>query len=171
MEAFFRTHKYLVEHLEGTIPRLLMQQINWENRLIGLKGTRGVGKTTFLLQYAKEHHNTNNKECLYVNLNHFYFTNNTIIDFAYQFVMQGGKVLLLDQIFKYSYWEEELKYCIENFPDLKIIFTVSTVMEFSREHTSLAEYLEVYNIRGFSFREFLNTVLKKISEPIHYKRF
>lgn len=161
MEAFFRTHKYLIEHLDGTIPRLLMQQINWKNRLIGLKGTRGVGKTTFLLQYAKEYHDNDNNECLYVNLNHFYFTNNTIIDFVYDFVSLGGKVLLLDQIFKYNNWEKELKYCMGNFKDLQIIFTVSTVMEFSHEHTSLSEYLEIYNIRGFSFREFLNIVLKK----------
>ena len=55
MEAFFRTHTYLVEHLEAPVRRVLMDQINWEDRLIGIKGTRGVGKTTFLLQYAKEH--------------------------------------------------------------------------------------------------------------------
>ena len=53
MEAFFRTHTYLVEHLEAPVRRVLMDQINWEDRLIGIKGTRGVGKTTFLLQYAK----------------------------------------------------------------------------------------------------------------------
>ena len=90
MESFFRTHKYLVEHLfEDATPRLLMQQIDWSRRLIGIKGARGVGKTTFLLQYAKEFFELDKRDCLYINMNQFYFTVRTIFSFAKEFVEKG----------------------------------------------------------------------------------
>ena len=75
-----------------------MDEINWEDRLIGVKGSRGVGKTTFLLDYAREYFGADNKECLYINLNHFYFTERTLVDFAAEFRAKGGKVLLIDQV-------------------------------------------------------------------------
>ena len=87
-----------------------MDEINWNDRLIGIKGSRGVGKTTFLLDYAREYFGADNKKCLYVNLNHFYFTARTLIDFADEFQRNGGEVLLIDQVFKYSDWSKELRY-------------------------------------------------------------
>ena len=73
MDAFFKTHAYLVEHTNAPVRRALMDEINWDDRMIGIKGTRGIGKTTFLLQYAKEHFNVADKKCLYINMNNFYF--------------------------------------------------------------------------------------------------
>ena len=73
MEAFYRTHAYLVEHTNAPVRRDLMDEINWNDRLIGIKGTRGVGKTTFLLQYAKEKFGTD-RSCLFINMNNFYFS-------------------------------------------------------------------------------------------------
>ena len=72
METFYRTHAYLVEHTNAPVRRDLMDEINWSDRLIGIKGTRGVGKTTFLLQYAKEKFGTD-RSCLFINMNNFYF--------------------------------------------------------------------------------------------------
>ena len=69
MDAFFRTHAYLVEHNHAPVHRILMDEIDWDNRMIGIKGTRGVGKTTFLLQYAKENFGPNDRQCLYINMN------------------------------------------------------------------------------------------------------
>ena len=71
MDAFFRTHTYLVEHVYAPVRRRLMDEIDWNDRLIGIKGTRGVGKTTFLLQYAKEYYGSTDRQCLYVNMNNF----------------------------------------------------------------------------------------------------
>lgn len=160
MESFFRTHKYLVEHLGNPIDRLLMHQVDWSGRLIGIKGTRGVGKTTFLLQYAKEYFEIEKRDCLYINLNHFYFTVRTIYSFAKEFAENGGKTLLLDQIFKYPEWSKELRMCYEHIPGLKIVFTGSTVMKLG-ENEDLASIVDVYNLRGFSYREFLNILLGK----------
>ena len=74
MESFYRTHSYLVEHLGNPVRRELMREIDWSHRLIGIKGSRGVGKTTFLLQYAREYFSLNDRTCLYINLNNLYFT-------------------------------------------------------------------------------------------------
>ena len=156
MEAFFKTHKYLVEHLYSPVRRGLMDEIDWNDRLIGIKGSRGVGKTTFLLDYAREHFGADNKECLYINLNHFYFTERTLVDFASEFRAKGGKVLLIDQVFKYSGWSKELRYCYDNFTDLKIIFSGSSVMRLKEENPDLSGKVVSYNLRGFSFREFFN---------------
>jgi predicted AAA+ superfamily ATPase len=156
VEAFYRTHKYLVEHLYSPVRRGLMDEINWNDRLIGIKGSRGVGKTTFLLDYAREYYGAENKECLYINLNHFYFTERTLIDFAAEFKAKGGKVLLLDQVFKYPGWSKELRYCYDHFKDLKIVFTGSSVMRLKEENPDLSGRVVSYNLRGFSFREFLN---------------
>ena len=155
LDAFFRTHKYLVEHTDTPVHRLLMDEIDWEQRLIGIKGSRGVGKTTFLLSYAKQNFGTD-KSCLYVNLNNFYFTEISLIDFADKFRHQGGKVLLLDQIFKYPDWSKELRYCYDHFPDLKIVFTGSSIMRLKEENPDLQGCVASYILRGFSFREFLN---------------
>ena len=138
------------------VRRGLMDEIDWNDRLIGIKGSRGVGKTTFLLDYAREHFGADNKECLYINLNHFYFTERTLVDFASEFRAKGGKVLLIDQVFKYSGWSKELRYCYDNFTDLKIIFSGSSVMRLKEENPDLSGKVVSYNLRGFSFREFFN---------------
>ena len=160
MESFYRTHNYLLNHVQSPVRRELMDEINWDDRLIGIKGTRGVGKTTFLLQYAKEHFGSDNRECLYMNLNQFCFTTNRIVDFAYDFHLKGGKVLLLDQVFKYPNWSEELKECYDRFPDLRVVFTGSSVMRLKEDNPDLSDKVQSYNLRGFSFREYLNLMAK-----------
>ena len=137
-----------------------MDEINWDDRLIGIKGTRGVGKTVFLLDYARDFFGKNNKECLYINLNHFYFAEHTLMDFVAEFRAKGGKVLLIDQVFKYPNWSKELRYCYDNYPDIKIVFSGSSVMRLKEENPDLVNCVESYNLRGFSFREYLNLMTK-----------
>lgn len=156
MESFFRTHTNLVEHTKAPVRRTLMDEIDWNDRLIGIKGSRGVGKTTFLLQYAQENFESTDRSCLYINMNNFYFQGCGIDEFAASFVQNGGKVLLIDQVFKQPNWSTELRRCYDNFPDLKIIFTGSSVMRLKEENPELNGIVNSYNLRGFSFREFLN---------------
>ncbi len=155
MESFFRTHDYLIEHLQASVRRDLMDEIDWSQRMIGIKGTRGVGKTTFLLQYAKEKFGRD-RSCLYINMNNFYFQGRGIAEFAGEFHRIGGKVLLIDQVFKHPDWSSELRKCYDLYPDLKIIFTGSSVMRLKEENPELNGIVSSYNLRGFSFREFLN---------------
>lgn len=156
MEAFFKTHAYLVEHTNAPVRRALMDEIDWGSRMIGIKGTRGVGKTTFLLQYAKEHFSVDDRKCLYVNMNNFYFQGRGIADFAADFYRQGGRTLLIDQVFKQPNWKSELRKCYDDIPELKIVFTGSSVMRLKEESSELSDIVDSYNLRGFSFREFLN---------------
>lgn len=165
MESFYRTHAYLVEHVGVLLRRNLMDEIDWRDRLIGIKGTRGVGKTLFLLQYAKENFGVNDKSCLYVNMNNFYFQGRGIADFAGEFIKYGGKVLLIDQVFKQPDWSKELRKCYDIYPELKIIFTGSSVMRLKEENIELSGIVSSYELRGFSFREFLNIMTSNSFKP------
>ena len=165
MEAFFRTHAYLVEHTNAPVRRGLMDEINWNDRLIGIKGTRGVGKTTFLLQYAKENFRCDDRQCLYINMNNFYFQGRGIADFAGEFYRTGGRVLLIDQVFKQPTWSSELRKCYDLYPALKIVFTGSSVMRLKEENPELNQIVKSYNLRGFSFREFINLMTGNDFKP------
>ena len=156
MEAFFRTHRYLVDHVNAPVRRSLMDEIDWSQRMIGIKGTRGIGKTTFLLQYAREKFDVGDKQCLYINMNNFYFQGRGIADFAGEFYHRGGRVLLIDQVFKQNNWSQELRKCYDLYPGLKIVFTGSSVMRLKDENPELNGIVKSYNLRGFSFREFIN---------------
>ena len=156
MESFYKTHKQLVENIQSPVRRLLVDEIDWTKRLIGIKGSRGVGKTTFLLQYAKERYGAINRLCLYVNFNNFYFAGHSLKEFAEKFYDKGGRTLLLDQMFKYEDWSKELRYCYDTFPELQIIFTGSSVMRLMEDNEDLQQIVTPYNLRGFSFREYLN---------------
>ncbi|EFL45186.1 hypothetical protein HMPREF9296_1823 [Prevotella disiens FB035-09AN] len=169
MDAFFRTHIYLVEHNHAPIRRMLMDEINWNDRMIGIKGTRGVGKTTFLLQYAKENFDARDRQCLYINMNNFYFQGRGIADFAGDFYRGGGKVLLIDQVFKQPEWSSELRKCYDQYPELKIVFTGSSVMRLKEENPELNGIVKSYNLSGFSFREFLNYMTGNNFKPYTFE--
>ena len=176
LASFFRIHDYLVDHASMPIRRLLMDEINWEDRLIAIKGGRGVGKTDFLLSRVKEieeeWRNTPEPEykgrskkhksikdirpCLYVSLNDFFFTEHSIVELASVFAKSGGKYLFLDQIFKYPNWSRELKRCYKKFEELHIIFCATPVMPIDEDNNDLRDIVKTYNLRGFSFREYLN---------------
>ena len=162
LEAFYKTHDYLVEHVQVPARRVLMDEINWNDRLIAIKGGRGVGKTDFLLNYLKEQRRINpeaSKHTLYVNFNDFYFTEHSLIDFAGKFVAAGGRTLVIDQAFKYPNWSRELGQCFYRYPTLQIIFVASSVMRLIEDNHDIGNIVHPYNLRGFSFREYLNITL------------
>ena len=176
LDAFFRIHDFLVEHSFMPIRRQLMDEINWEDRLIAIKGGRGVGKTDFLLSRVKEIETEWNRRveedgigkrkrrkdakvirpCLYVSLNDFYFTDHTIVELASKFVRSGGQYLFLDQLFKYPNWSKELRRCYNKYPTLHVVFCATPVMPIDEDNNVLADIVKTYNLRGFSFREYLN---------------
>ena len=155
MQNLVNIHNTLLEQSQKTIRRELLDEINWDDRIIGIKGFRGVGKTTFLIEIVREKY-LNDKTCLYVNLNNFYFTKRKIISFADEFYKTGGKTLILDQIHKYPDWATELKSCYDSFPDLKIIFSASPVLRVLEGNNELKNIAKVYHLEGLSFREYIN---------------
>ncbi len=155
MDFFQNTHKTLLSSTRKTIKRELKKDIDWSERLICIKGFRGVGKTTFLLDYIREQFPDDNS-VLYINLNNFYFTKRKISSFADEFAKKGGKVLLLDQIQKYPEWSSDLRKCMDEIPDLKIIFSSSPVLRIAEGNPDLQGIAKIYHLEGLSFREFLN---------------
>ncbi len=155
MENFFEAHKVLVEASTDLINRELYDDIDWSHRLIGIKGFRGVGKTTFLLDYIRKNYG-DSRDCLYVNLNDFYFAKRRIFSFADEFYKRGGKVLVLDQIHKYEEWSKDLRQCYDELPGLKIIFSSSPVLRILDPKNDLKDIASIYHLEGLSFREFLN---------------
>lgn len=155
MENFFEAHKILVEASSDLINRDLYDEIDWSKRLIGIKGFRGVGKTTFLLDYIRRNYG-NSRDCLYVNLNDFYFAKRRIFSFADEFYKRGGKVLVLDQIHKYEEWSKDLKQCYDELPGLKIVFSSSAVLRILDGNAELKDIANIFHLEGLSFREFLN---------------
>ena len=139
LKPFFRIHDYLVAHAKMPIRRQLMDEINWDDRLIAIKGGRGVGKTDFLLSRAKEietewknlpvpltkkgrpskrKSQRDVRPCLFVSMNDFYFTKHTLMELASAFAQKGGRYLFIDQLFKYPNWSRELKRCYSKFKNL-----------------------------------------------------
>jgi predicted AAA+ superfamily ATPase len=128
--------------------------IDWNNRLIGIKGSRGVGKTTLLLQYIKL--NNLKEKAIYISLDDLYFTDNKLIDFADSFAKKGGEYIFIDEVHFYKNWSQEIKLIYDRFPNLKIVFTGSSILQLNIGKSDLSRRAVINELRGFSFREFLN---------------
>tara|TARA_R110002096_G_scaffold293741_1_gene488105 strand:- start:7727 stop:8920 length:1194 start_codon:yes stop_codon:yes gene_type:complete len=164
MEDFLALQEQFLENISHK-QRYLLKEIDWSNRLIGIKGARGAGKTTLLLQYIK-YKLDKEAESLYVSLDNLYFLENTLVSLAQEFVLQGGTHLFLDEVHKYPNWSRELKLIYDQFPKLKTVFTSSSILEIYKGESDLSRRVVTYNLKELSFREFLyfekNIVLPKI---------
>lgn len=134
--------------------RDFVQEIDWNNRLIGIKGARGVGKTTLILQYIKKNYSSTDA-VLYASLDHLYFLENNLYSLAEKFYQKGGKLLALDEVHRYPNWSNEIKNIYDDFPDLKIIFTGSSLLQIHKSKADLSRRAVIYNMPGLSFREYL----------------
>lgn len=144
--------------------RSLYDSINLTNQLIAIKGARGTGKTTLLLQLAKKNRL---EEVLYIALDDLFFSENSLYSLAEKFVKIGGKVLLLDEVHKYPNWSRELKLIYDDFSELKVIFTTSSIQDINKGESDLSGRAVTYNLPELSFREYLS-LYKKIEFPILY---
>lgn len=155
MERLIEKYKKKLIHTSTVFIRSMMYEINWNARLIGIRGARGVGKTTLLLQHIKLNYPTDER-VLYVSMDNIYFSDNRLYDFADKFVKHGGKRLYLDEVHKYPYWSQELKNIYDDMPELQIIFTGSSLLEILNSRADLSRRAIVYEMQGLSFREYLN---------------
>ena len=132
--------------------RYKYDEINWNGRLVGIVGPRGVGKSTMILQrikLSKEGHH------LYVSADNIYFSNHSLIDFADEFIKEGGTHLYIDEIHKYAGWSRELKQIYDMHPSLNLIFTGSSVLDIKKGEADLSRRALMYMMQGLSFREYL----------------
>lgn len=160
-------HEKFIRKIEQTqlnFIRSMLDVIRWDARLIGIKGARGVGKTTLMLQYIKQNlpidHST-----LYVTLDNIWFANNTLSDLTDQFVKRGGKYLFLDEVHKYPNWSQELKNIYDDYAELKVVFTGSSMLELLNARADLSRRAIVYTMQGLSYREYIN-LTRGLSLPL-----
>lgn len=143
-----------VSKVPADFKRYLYNRINWKNRLIGIKGARGTGKTTLILQRLKQLSLLADKAA-YLSLDDMYFTDHSLIEFARSFYKQGGEYLFLDEVHKYPNWAREIKNLYDTFPELNIVFTGSSIMNISRQEVDLSRRALIYELFGLSYREYL----------------
>ena len=141
-----------------TFERELERKINWNARLISIRGSRGTGKTTLFLQHIKKTFSDNLSKVLYVSLDNIYFSNNTLVELAEKFVSRGGTHLFLDEVHKYENWSKEIKNLYDDFPELHIAFTGSSLLEILNGRADLSRRTLVYELTGLSFREYLSLI-------------
>ena len=160
MEAITEIEDLLLQYhlrLQSTpmdFHRYIYNSIDWEDRLIGIKGPKGVGKTTMMLQYIKEHF-SNPDDAMYVSLDNLWFENHSLQDFVKYYYIHGGRHLFLDEVHYYPHWQTLLKNIYDTYPDLQIVYTGSSMLRLKSKEGDLSRRLLDYEIAGLSFREFL----------------
>ncbi|NDK07799.1 AAA family ATPase [Candidatus Gracilibacteria bacterium] len=158
MNTFFEIQKNLIAS-NYSEKRELFNEINFTERLIGVIGPRGVGKSTLLLQYLKT---KDLRVSLYISADNIYFLENKLFDFALRFVREyDGKLLIIDEIHKYRNWQQELKNIYDSFPTLQIIFSGSSSIDLVLGNYDLSRRAKLYYLEGFSLREYINFVYKQ----------
>ena len=151
LQGYFDT---LLEETNSSFHRYMFNRIDWNNRLIGLVGPRGVGKTTLMLQHAKEElprHST-----LFVTAEDMYFASNNIVELATDFAKKGGRYLIIDEIHKMDDWSRYLKLIYDYQPKLNVIFTGSSILDITKGTHDLSRRAITYHMQGLSFREYLS---------------
>lgn len=137
--------------------RYLYDQVDWNARLIGIKGARGTGKTTLLLQWLKVQGLSSSK-AVYFTLDDLYFSSHTLVETAKDFYKQGGQILVLDEVHKYPTWSREIKILYDLYPDLQIVFTGSSIIDLAKQEGDLSRRAVIYELHGLSYREYLKFI-------------
>ena len=134
--------------------RPLYHKINWDNRLIGIRGPKGVGKSTLLLQHIKETF-TDRSRVLYVSLDNIWFSSNSLIDLVEYHYTHGGTHIFIDEVHKYKQWQDVIKNIYDDYPDLHVVYTGSSMLKIKAADGDLSRRLRSYELNGLSFREYL----------------
>ena len=173
MEKLKAYYRQMLLDTNTAFQRYLYTEINWDSRMIGLVGARGVGKTMLVLQHIKL--DLNPDETLYVTTDDLYFSSPSLLDLAGDFLKQGGKQLFIDEIHKYKEWSRELKLIYDYHPKLKVVFTGSSILDINKGAADLSRRAILYYMQGLSFREYLkmfhgiNTQIFNLHQIIDHK--
>ena len=141
-------------------------EINWNARLVSIRGARGVGKTTLILQHIKNTFSDNLSKALYVSLDNLYFSEHSLIELAETFLKKGGTHLFLDEVHKYPDWSRSVKNLYDDYPELHVVITGSSLLEILNARADLSRRALSYEMQGLSFREYL-IIKEKKDFPIY----
>lgn len=149
-----RLYEHRIRNTNLYFVRADINSIPWNDRMIGIKGARGVGKTTLLLQHIKRDI-PNLAEALYVTLDNLYFYEHNLFELAEEFMLMGGKYLFVDKVHKYSKWSVELKMIYDELPELKVVFTGSSILQMLQGQADLSRRALIHEMNGLTYREYL----------------
>ena len=168
INKIIETYRSLINDVDFKTYRYLYDTFEMKNRLTGLIGPRGSGKTTMMLQIIK------NKikdidQCIYVSLDSIYFLNLSLLDFVKELYENNGvKYFFLDEVHKYPNWSQELKNIYDSFPNIKTVFSGSSGLDLIKGNYDLSRRGKIYKLNGMSFREYLYFKTGKLFDPIKY---
>ena len=154
METIFRSYNRRLDATEDELRRYLYDRIDWDERLIGIKGMRGVGKTTMLLHRIKSEFSDRSK-ALYASLDNIWFSAHTLIELVEYAYTHGVTHIFLDEVHNYPNWIREMKNIYDDFPKLHVVFTGSSLLKVDNSLADLSRRLRMYTLNGLSFREYL----------------
>lgn len=166
MESLFKKHDRLVTVTSTEIIRQWANSINWDARLMAIRGPKGVGKTTMMLQYIKLNYKFLDRQVLYVSCEDKYFSNHSLLSLAEQFYLNGGRHLFLDEVHKYDDWSNEIKEIYDFYPTMRVVLSGSSLLSMTEGDADLARRCINHDIQGLSFREFLH-FYKGIKMPVY----
>lgn len=155
MEELFKKHDAYMRATNMKIVRDYINDVNWESSMLCLRGSRGVGKSTLLRQYAKINFPAGSREVLYCTLDSVYFATSSILQVAEKFQQHGGQLLILDEVHKYKGWSREVKEISDLYPDLRVILSGSSMLTLLNGDADLSRRCVGYDMPGLSLREYL----------------
>lgn len=164
METLIRTYRVLLNNMTTDFVRYLHDQILWDSRLIAILGARGVGKTTLLLQHIKQYDKI--EKSLFITADDIYFSTHSLFNLALEFYQNGGEKLYIDEIHKYKGWSLEIKNIYDQIPQLRVIYTGSSILDLEKGGADLSRRKLEYHMAGLSFREYL-AISRGLEIPIH----
>jgi predicted AAA+ superfamily ATPase len=159
MEQVYLEHIETISTLKPRFRRSFIDEIDWDEPLLFILGSRGVGKTTLILQYIKEKFGSSTS-ALYISMDDLSLSKYTLLDLAKQHAQMGGTHLFVDEIHKYQNWSQELKNIRDKIKDLKVVVTGSSILDIQKGNADLSRRSVIYTLQGLSFREYLNIELK-----------
>lgn len=169
MDRLFERHDIYLSNVPMEYFRDFMQRVNWESRLIMIKGPKGVGKSTLLLQYIKTHFDADDRHVLYCSADTNYFATHTLTELADGFVKKGGKWLFIDEVHKYKGWSSEVKEIYDLYRDLHLVLSGSSLIQINDGQADLSRRILEYDMPGLSMREFLRLDMGLEIDPISLK--
>lgn len=167
MELLIDFQDSVLRGVQNDFRRYLHNKINWNQRMIGIKGPRGSGKTTLLLQHLKFDLKMP-QTALYITADHTWFYNHSLLETAGDWYKTGGRILFIDEVHKYTHWSRELKNIYDGFPDMQVIFSASSALDIYRGDSDLSRRVIHYSLAGLSFREFLSFTTNNNFEVVSF---
>lgn len=156
ISGLYRTSARLVGRTTASFHRYLYDKVNWSSRLVAIKGARGVGKTTMMLQSIKERFAEHPEHALYVSLDNLWFANHALSEVVEYHYTHGGTHLFIDEVHKYPSWQTLMKNIYDEYPDLHVAFTGSSMLKIDHSKADLSRRMSDYTLHGLSFREYLS---------------